>query len=213
MKLAVFDFDNTLINAETIDVLARKLDSINAENKIEDKIKEITSKAMQGELDFYEALTKRVSYLKGLKLEDALACTRSLEIIKGAKECIKELKKRGYRVICFSGGFRIATDYYKDILGLDATFSNDLIVKNGALVGEVSGEMMSKDSKGILLNNLKLVFGLDSKDCVAIGDGANDISMFKQCDKSIAFCAKKIVVDNATFSIDKKDLSLVLDLI
>lgn len=119
MNLVVFDFDSTLMNGETIDILAHA-------HNVSDEVAQITHRAMNGELDFYESLKKRVSALKGLSYQKALDIAHSLPLNPGAKSCVASLKAQGHKVVCFSGGFHIATDYFAKILGLDATFANIL---------------------------------------------------------------------------------------
>ena len=139
MKLAVFDFDSTLMDGETIDFLAEPLG-------LKEKVSAITEMAMKGELDFFESLIMRVKLLEGLEEKKVNEICHNLPYMKGAKESIKELKKMGYRILCFSGGFRNATSYAKDILGFDADFSNISHSKNGVLSGLVGGEMMFSHS-------------------------------------------------------------------
>ena len=119
MKLAVFDFDSTLMDGETIDFLAKPLG-------LEEKVAKITEKAMAGELDFFESLVERVSLLKGLEYKKAVEICKDLPLMPGAYELVSELKKREYKVVCFSGGFRIGTTPAREKLGIDADFSNIL---------------------------------------------------------------------------------------
>ena len=141
MKLAVFDFDSTLMDGETIDILA-------FEFGLGDEVKKITEEAMSGRLDFFESLTTRVALLKGLEYKKAVEICENLPLMPGAIETIKGLKDLGYKVVCFSGGFRLATNKAKDILDLDADFSNILHEKDGVLTGLVGGDMMFSSSKG-----------------------------------------------------------------
>ncbi len=203
MKLCVFDFDSTLMDGETIDFLAKEL-------SIEDKVSVITQRAMQGKMDFFESLTKRVSLLKGLneKLVDDIC--HSLPYMPGAKETISELKKRGYRVVVFSGGFRNATSYAKDILGFDADFSNVLHVRDGLLSGLVGGDMMFGFSKGDMLQRLQTLLDVNPNRTMVVGDGANDLSMFKFANTKVAFCAKDILKKEANVVIDQKDLTKII---
>ena len=206
MKLAVFDFDSTLMDGETIDFFAKELG-------IEEKISKITQRAMQGELDFFESLTTRVAMLKGLSYDKVIEIASNLPVMNGAKETVSELKKAGYKVVCFSGGFRVATKPFCANLGIDADFSNILHQKNRKLTGLVGGEMMFDDSKGEMLRRLKNILGIEEKDIIAVGDGANDRSMFKYASKKIAFCAKEALKKEANIIIDKKDLREILNYI
>ena len=203
-KLAVFDFDSTLMDGETIEFFARELD-------IEEKVRKITDKAMKGELDFFESLTERVSFLKGLPVYKVNEICADLPIMKGAEEAVSGLKKNGYKVVCFSGGFRNATKLFAEKLGLDGEFANILHIKDGLLTGQVGGEMMFNDSKGQILLRLQKLLDVTVENTIAVGDGANDLSMFKYASKKIAFCAKPILKENANIIIDNKNLSDILN--
>ena len=205
-KLAVFDFDSTLMDGETLEFFARELG-------IEETVKAITDKAMRGELDFFESLTERVALLKGLSISKVEEICYNLPLMNGAEEAVKGLKEKGYKVVCFSGGFRNATEYFAQKLNLDGEFSNILHSKDGLLTGQVGGEMMFNDSKGQMLLRLQKLLNVTKENTIAVGDGANDLSMFKFAGKKVAFCAKPIVKENADILIDEKDLSLILNYI
>ena len=204
MKLAIFDFDSTLMDGETLDIIAK-------ETKHYKEIKEITEKGMKGELDFFESLTYRVSLLEGMKLEKVNEICESLPIMNGAKETIKELKKRDYKCVCFSGGFKNATSLFVQKLKLDGEFSNIFHTKNNILTGKVGGEMMFADSKGNMLLALQKLLNISYDNTLTVGDGANDLSMFKYAKNRVAFCSKEILKKEANIIIDEKDLSLILD--
>lgn len=199
MKLCVFDFDSTLMDGETIDILA-SLAGCEAE------VSKITEAAMSGELDFFESLTKRVAFLKGVDAAKARARCAELPFIEGAKEIILALKSKNYQVVVFSGGFSIGTAPAREKLGFDMDFSNKLHEKDGLLTGLVGGEMMYSDSKGIMLQKLQSLLGISYENTIAVGDGANDASMFEFAAKKIAFCAKPKLKEKANIVIDIKDL-------
>jgi phosphoserine phosphatase len=204
MKLAVFDFDSTLMDGETIDEFAKELG-------LKEKVASITEMAMAGELDFFESLIMRVKLLEGLDEKKVIEIAHSLPYMPGAKETITEMKKMGYKVVCFSGGFRVATGYAKDILGFDADFSNVLHAKDGRLTGLVGGDMMFNYSKGDMLTRLQNILGISREDTFVCGDGANDLSMFKYANTRVAFCAKEVLRKEATIEINEKDLTKILD--
>lgn len=204
MKLAVFDFDSTLMDGETIDFLAKPLG-------LEEKVAGITKRAMAGELDFFESLIERVSLLKGLEYSKAVEICKDLPLMNGAKETICELKKQGYKVVCFSGGFRIGTTPAKEKLGLDADFSNILHEKDGVLTGLVGGDMMFGFSKGDMIQRVQAMLGVSVEDTLVAGDGANDVSMFPYASKRVAFCANEILKKEANIIIEEKDLTKILE--
>lgn len=204
MKLAVFDFDSTLMDGETLDIIAR-------ETNFAKEIAEITAKGMRGEIDFFESLEMRVALLKGVKLETVNEICNNLPIMNGAKETIQELHKKGYKCVCFSGGFKNATVLFADKLNLDGEFANIFHTKNNILTGKVGGEMMFSNSKGDMLVRLQKLLNVSYNDTLAVGDGANDLSMFKYAKKRAAFCAKEVLKKEANIIIEKKDLTLILD--
>ncbi len=203
LKLAVFDFDSTLMDGETIDFFAQELG-------LGEKVSAITEEAMAGRLDFFESLQQRVSLLKGLEYSVVEKISQNLPYMNGAKETISELKKRGITVVCFSGGFRSATSYAKDILGYDADFSNILHEKNGKLTGLVGGDMMFSSSKGDMIQRLQKLLCVSEEETLVCGDGANDLSMFAHAGTRVAFCAREILKKEANIIIEQKDLALIL---
>lgn len=203
MKLAVFDFDSTLMDGETLEFLAKEFN-------LQDKVAAITKEAMEGKIDFFESLIKRVALLKGLEQAKVEKICRELPLMNGAKETITELKKAGYKTVCFSGGFKSATIPAREYLGLDADFSNILHFKDGKMTGLVGGEMMFSTSKGEMLVTLQRLLGVTEENTVAVGDGANDLSMFKHAAKRVAFCAKPVLREAANIIVAEKDLTQLL---
>jgi phosphoserine phosphatase len=204
LKLAVFDFDSTLMDGETIDFFAEELG-------FGEEVSRITEEAMSGRLDFFESLQQRVKLLKGLDYSVVERISQNLPYMPGAIETIAELKKRGITVICFSGGFRSATSYAKDILGYDADFSNVLHQKDGKLTGLVGGDMMFNFSKGDMLRRLQNILGVSEEETLVCGDGANDLSMFAHAGTRVAFCAREILQKEANIIIKDKNLTQILE--
>ncbi len=204
LKLAVFDFDSTLMDGETIDFFAEELG-------LGEKVAAITEEAMSGRLDFFESLQQRVGLLKGLDYSAVEKISQNLPYMLGAKETISALKEKGITVVCFSGGFRSATGYAKDILGYDADFSNVLHEKNGILTGLVGGDMMFNYSKGDMLTRLQNILGVSEDETLVCGDGANDLSMFAHAGTRVAFCAREILEREANIIIKEKDLRKILE--
>ncbi len=192
------------MDGETIDFFADALG-------IGERVSAITERAMSGELDFFESLQQRVGLLEGLEFAKVEQICHNLPYMNGAIETITELKKMNLKVVCFSGGFRTATSYAKDILGYDADFSNILHTRDGKLSGLVGGDMMFDYSKGDMLQRLQNLLGVSRKETMVVGDGANDRSMFAEADIRVAFCAKEVLKKEANIIIDTKDLTKILD--
>lgn len=203
IKLAVFDFDSTLMDGETLELLTQ-------DATLRAKLKSITDRAMAGELDFFESLTQRVAFLKGISVNHVNEVFANLPYMKGAIELILYLKEQGIKTVCFSGGFDGALDIAQKTLGYDIYFGNFLHEKDGVLTGLVGGDMMTSNSKGIMLQKLQKILNISQDETMVVGDGANDLSMFKYAGMRVAFCAKEVLKKEATVVIEKKDLTEII---
>ena len=166
---------------------------------------------MSGRMDFFESLTTRVALLKGFEYKKVIDICKELPLMPGAVETITELRKMDYKVICFSGGFRVGTSPAAQKLGLHADFSNVLHHKDGVLTGQVGGDMMFDFSKGDMLQRIQTLMGVSNENTLVCGDGANDRSMFTYASKKIAFCAHTILKKEANIIVDTKDLTKILE--
>jgi phosphoserine phosphatase len=147
-------------------------------------------------------------YLEHKKVVEICA---NLPLMKGSYEIVKELKKMDYKVVCFSGGFRVGTSPAREKLGLDADFSNILHEKDGILTGLVGGDMMFGYSKGDMIRRLQNLLKISKENTLVCGDGANDLSMFAEANTRVAFCAKDVLKKEANIIVDTKDLTKILE--
>lgn len=189
-RLIVFDMDSTLIQTEVIDEMADVMG-------VGEEVRAITEQAMNGELDFDESLKRRVSKLKGLKIEQMNQILHNLPFTQGCEEFISTVKGLGYKVALISGGFSFFAEALKDKLGLDYAFANDLKIENGMLTGEVDGTIINANQKALLLKVIAQQEKINLEQVVAVGDGANDLPMLSTAGLGIAFHAKDIVKKKA----------------
>ncbi len=185
-RLIVFDMDSTLIQTEVIDEMADVMGA-GAE------VRAVTEAAMNGEMDFDESLRQRVSKLKGLKVSQMEEILANLPFTPGVEDFIKTVKSLGYKVGLISGGFSFFAEALKEKLDLDYAFANDLVIKDGALTGEVEGTIINAQQKALLLKVISQQEKISLEQVVAIGDGANDLPMLSTAGLGIAFHAKDIV--------------------
>lgn len=186
-QLLISDMDSTLIEQECIDELA-------AELGLKEEIANITERAMNGELDFEAALKARVAMLAGLP-EHALADVFASRItfMPGAKVLAATMKRQGASLIVVSGGFDFFTNRVREALGFDRDYSNQLIMEQGALTGEVLPPVLGGEAKLATLKQEAQTQGLDLSACLAVGDGANDLPMLQAAGLGVAYRAKPAV--------------------
>lgn len=204
--LVAMDMDSTLINIECIDELADMAG-------IKSQVAEITRSAMRGEMDFAASLTRRVALLAGLDtsaLEQVYE--ERLRLAPGAERMIDGLKALGIRTSLVSGGFTFFTDRLRARLGLDYAFSNEPEIEDGRLTGRIVGPVLDAGGKAEKLRTVRDKLGLGSEQVIAIGDGANDLAMMAEAGVSIAYRAKAVVQEKATFSFNHVGLDGLLNL-
>ena len=205
IKLVVFDLDNVIIDGEGIDEIGKLVN-------IEDQIAKITEQAMQGEIDFETSIKKRVGLLKGASTEDIKTLANEMPLMEGAEETISGLKENGFDVAIISGSFNIIADVIKEKLNVDNVFTNSLVEENGVLTGEVTGPLVS-GSKLDVLSKFIEDKDISLEECVAVGDGANDISMIESAGYGVAFNAKPALKENADIIVETRNLTDILDVI
>ena len=204
--LCVMDVDGTLILEEVIDLLGR-------EAGCEEEIAQITSQAMQGELDFESSLRKRVSLLEGLPVSVFEKVFDSIHLTPNAQEFISILQKNGILVGLVSGGFTPIVDRLAKSLGIAYFSANQLEVKDGLLTGKLVGQIINPEVKKATLEQWRKELQFPRERTVAIGDGANDLLMLKSAGLGIAFCAKEVLKKEIPHHVDKRDFLEVLPLI
>jgi len=203
IKLVVFDLDNVIIDGEAIDEIGKLAN-------VEEDIAAITEKAMQGEIDFETSIKDRVQLLEGTSIEDIEKVADDLPLMAGAEKTIACLKEKDVDVAIISGSFDVVAEKVKDKLGVDAVYTNSFTVEDGKLTGEVTGPLVSGSKLDVLKDHVEEA-GITLDEVVAVGDGANDISMIESAGCGIAFNAKDSVKEIADVVVDEKDLCKVLD--
>jgi phosphoserine phosphatase len=204
-RLIVFDVDSTLVQGEVIEMLAAR-----AGSAAEAEVRAVTEAAMRGELDFAASLRRRVAVLAGLPLSVLDEVSAELELTAGARTTVRTLKRLGYRCGVVSGGFRRMIEPLVEQLGLDFCAANELEVVDGRLTGRVVGPIVDRPGKADALRHFADVSGVPLSQCVAVGDGANDIDMLTTAGLGIAFNAKPALREVADTALSHPYLDAVL---
>jgi phosphoserine phosphatase len=202
-RLVVFDVDSTLIQGEVIEMLA-------AHAGCEAEVREITEAAMRGEIDFAASLERRVACLAGLDESVMYQVADELTLTPGARTTIRTLKRIGFRCGVVSGGFTQTIERLADDLGLDFHVANELEVVDGKLTGRVIGDVIDRAGKAAALRRFAEQFDVPLSQCVAIGDGANDIDMLGTAGLGVAFNAKPALREVADTALSHPYLDVVL---
>jgi len=205
-RLVQLDVDSTFIQQEAIELLAAKAGVL-------DQVSAITESAMRGELDFGQSLRTRVGLLKGLPESAITEVQNEIRLTDGAHDLVNTLHAKGHSVALVSGGFINIIKPLIESLSIKHYKANTLEIVGGVLTGELVGPIIDRAAKGAALLEFAKVCGVDIKNTVAIGDGANDLDMMGLAGLSIAFNAKPIVVQAADFAINEPSLSSVVELI
>jgi phosphoserine phosphatase len=205
-RLVVFDVDSTLIQGEVIEMLG-------AHAGVEPQVREITEAAMRGELNFGESLERRVALLEGLPETVLDEVAAAIELTPGARTTIRTLKRMGFRCGVVSGGFTKIIESLVDDLGLDFAAANQLEVVDGKLTGRVIGEIVDRAGKATALRRFAEEYEISLEQCVAVGDGANDIDMLSAAGMGVAFNAKPALREVADTALSHPYLDAVLFLL
>jgi phosphoserine phosphatase len=205
-KLVLMDVDSTLIAQEVIELLGAKAG-------VQAQVKEITDRAMAGEIDFEASLRERVALLKGLPESVIDEVRNEISLTPGATTLVSTLQKLGHTVAVVSGGFINVIEPILESLNISLFRANSLEIVNGTLTGEIQGPVIDRAAKAIALKDFAKLEGVEIEQTVAIGDGANDLDMIALAGLGIAFNAKPAVRAAADSALSAPYLDSVLYLL
>lgn len=203
-KMLLADMDSTMIQQECIDELAEVAG-------VGDQVKDITARAMNGELNFEGALTERVGLLKGLQesvINDVLA--ERISLMPGGATLLATMKAHGAYTALVSGGFTAFTAQVAAALGFDENRANTLLSENGVLTGDVARPILGREAKVKALEEITKQLGISEDAVMAVGDGANDLGMLQRAGAGVALHAKSSVQAQVQLRINHGDLTALL---
>lgn len=203
-RMLLADMDSTMIGQECIDELAE-------EAGVGERVKDITARAMNGELDFEGALTERVALLKGLP-ESVIGkvLAERITLAPGGMELVATMRAGGGHAVLVSGGFTAFTGSVAGKLGFDENRANTLLVENGILTGKVAHPILGRQAKVTALEEITARLGLNEAEVIAVGDGANDLGMLHRAGTGVALHAKPSVAAECDIRINHGDLTALL---
>jgi phosphoserine phosphatase len=202
-RLILFDVDSTLIKQEVIDLLADKSGHGN-------EVQQITARAMRGEIDFAQALSKRVSLLKGLPESVFAEVLSQISFAEGFDELFSYLRKNGFLVGAVSGGFHNVLDKLFAQLQLDFLKANVLEVVDGKLTGKITAAPVDRIAKAQALREFAALHKIELENTVAVGDGANDIDMIELAGLGVSYMGKEILRQKADLHLEKAGLNALI---
>ena len=203
-SILLADMDSTIIEQECIDELASEIG-------LGERVKLITAEAMNGKLDFEEALIERVSLLNGFstKIIDKVLNER-ITYMSGASVLLATMKANGCYSVLVSGGFTLFTKKIAADLGFDENHANVLLTSENKLIGKVQKPILSKKAKVEKLDRIASKFNLSARQVIAVGDGANDLDMLSKAGTGVALHAKPSVAEQCDIRINFGDLTALL---
>jgi phosphoserine phosphatase len=203
-RLLVADMDSTMINEECIDELA---DAVG----IKAEVAAITDRAMNGEIDFAEALRTRVALIKGLNRRVIEEIRRErITLAPGGRALVQTMKTHGAYTALVSGGFSLFADHFAERIGFDEAIANNLEFDGDLLSGSVSEPIVDKSTKLDRLLTLAAEKQIPMAETMSVGDGANDLDMILAAGLGVALHAKPFVAEQAAARIDHGDLTALL---
>ena len=202
-RMLVADMDSTIVTGETLDELA-EFAGFGAQ------VAAITERSMNGEIDFREALRARVAMLAGLDLSAIEATLGRVRLTPGARTLVATMRAHGARAALVSGGFTAFTSRVAALCGFDEHHANVLLDDGAKLTGAVAEPILDRDSKRATLRRMAQSASLSEADCLAVGDGANDLSMLRAAGLGIAYRAKPVVTREIANRVDHADLRALL---
>ena len=202
-RLLIADMDSTIVTGETLDELA-------VFAGVGEAVAAITRRSMNGELDFAAALRERVALLRGLDMDALERTWAGVRLTPGARTLVQTMRAHGASAALVSGGFTWFTGRVAALCGFDVHRANVLLDDGTMLLGQVGEPILDREAKLATLHELAAARALGLEDCLAVGDGANDLAMIRAAGLGVAYHAKPVVAAEARAQVRHGDLRALL---
>lgn len=207
IKLICFDLNKTLIVENTWYDLNLKMGMTHQEDQ------QLFDLYEAGKLSYVDWQKKLVDiYIKSGKAsyENISKIILDYSYLKEAKQTIKYLKNKGYKLALISGSIdllvsKVSHEQDIQLYGCNnyMIFDNNNYLKDIVVLGD------DKEVKVNILRNFCRLLNIKPNQCACVGDGDNDIELFKYTGQGITFKGSKIE-EYASAVIDKlTDLKLI----
>ena len=187
------------------------IDEMAAHIGIGDKVAAITAQAMDGKLDFEEAIDARVGLLEGLEVSALESVYEDrIQFMPGGSVLLATMKADGAYAALVSGGFTYFTGRVAEALGFDENRANVLLEDGGKLTGKVQKPVLGQAAKVEALEQISQRLSLSTEAAIAVGDGANDLGMLGLAGLGVALHAKPSVQEQCPVRVNHGDLTALL---
>ncbi|WP_297062891.1 HAD-IB family phosphatase [Thermococcus sp.] len=176
MRLIAFDVEGTLVKARSSWVELHKRFGT------WEKGKEYAKLFFAGKIDYAKWAELDASLWLGRRRKEILEWANSVEYNDHAFELVEFLRENGFKIALLSSGLMCLAGRVARELKADYVFANELVFEDGKVVGVIP--RVDFEGKGVILRQLKEQ--LKPELTVAVGDGFNDLSMFREADVAIA---------------------------
>jgi len=202
-KLLLADMEATIILDEMLDLLAQ-------ERGVGDAVAKITSRAMNGEMDFAQSLIERTALFAGTPLSQLEALCAKIRVTPGAKSLTASMKKSGAKTVLVTGGYEVFAQHVADMCGFDEIVANRPVIENGVLTGKLDLPICTSLTKQETLLKMCRDLGIEPDQACCVGDGANDLDMLEYAGLAASYCGKAIVRERVDLNIIHSDLTAIL---
>jgi phosphoserine phosphatase len=185
IKLICFDLDYTLIAQNSWHALNMFLGITSEEDSM--WYKQWKDGALSYE-DWNALLLEKYKRHPRANKSEITHLLSSCEYLPGARESVAYAQSRGYTVVIITGSMDIVVNIVAKELGVHyARANNAFIFDSQERLEHIKTTGDEAHAKADILQGLCTELGIQMHECACIGDGANDIEMFRRTGHGVTF--------------------------